>query len=267
MLNLGLSEAELKWFEAAEKHRLKLRAEKRYRVYRPMFYRTNVYIHSIRVALLVMELAERLKGILEFDEHKAVLMALTHDDPEIITGDVQVSAKRLMTAKEREAHEDTDRKAAVELARWLPEELGGYTYLELLQEAKAKESVEAKLVDVSDKIDGGGEAFHEIFAGNTRFVTKLVTERGSPPTPPEGYCQRFQGWPEKYPALRHLFLDPLAFLFFSKRNWRALAEKGRLHTKENLREISGIPLYDFWKHTLLKRDPERQLRLLTTKLE
>lgn len=66
-----------------------------------MMYRTNLYTHSYRVAAIVHALnpfAEKVFGK-AYDERKAEILALVHDDAEIVFGDVQLGNKSRMTAE------------------------------------------------------------------------------------------------------------------------------------------------------------------------
>ena len=62
----------------------------------PMFYRTNLLIHSKRVYSLVKEIIPHLKSVYgdELDSEKALSLALVHDDAELVTGDVQLYDKK-----------------------------------------------------------------------------------------------------------------------------------------------------------------------------
>src|SRR3989344_4105231 len=79
-----------------------LRAIIRYRdAYPVMFYRQNVLHHVMRVSWLANELADVAAATFpRYDPRKAELIALVHDDAEIITGDYQASYRTQLTREE-----------------------------------------------------------------------------------------------------------------------------------------------------------------------
>jgi len=267
VLELALTDPEKIWFETAKEKRLELKEIKRYHNYNPMFYRTDVYMHGIRVAMLIQELAIRIQRAFHFDLQKAILMALIHDYPELITGDISAGNKTKMSEEQLRVQKESETKAAIALAHLLPKQLGDHRYIDLLEEVSSKKFIEAKIVDLCDKLDAMGESFHEIFAGNIAFVTNVVNGFGKIKTPPEHYWEYFHKISKLHPALAVLFPDHIPFLPIAKEDWKNLAQGRKPHTVESLVHLAGHRAYDFWKLTLLKRDPERQLRLLTTKVE
>src|SRR3989344_403002 len=86
-----------------------LRAILRYSAYPVMFYRQNVLHHTMRVSWLVNELAEVAAALFPgYDRRKAELMALVHDDAEIVTGDYQASYRTQLTAAELDEQLDEE---------------------------------------------------------------------------------------------------------------------------------------------------------------
>ena len=62
----------------------------RFSLYKVMFYRSNLFNHAWHVAWLVDEIAPfAMKKFPQFDSEKAQMLALVHDDAEIIIGDIQ----------------------------------------------------------------------------------------------------------------------------------------------------------------------------------
>jgi len=64
----------------------------------PMFYRTNLLLHSQRVYLLVRDIMPVILPVYddELNAEKALTLALIHDDAEIITGDVELYRKEIV---------------------------------------------------------------------------------------------------------------------------------------------------------------------------
>ena len=266
MLKLALTDIEKKWFKATKK-RLELKQILRYDNYQPMYYRVDVYRHCIRVALLVKELAERVKRVCPLDKHKVFLMALIHDDPEIIIGDFSAGEKAKMSEGQLRKIKEAEKAAEETLIELFPKKLGKYHYRKLLEEVSEKQSLEARMVDIADKLDATGECFHEIFAGNEVFVTPIISAFGELDAPVEHQWKFSQGIAKRHPPLAFLLQTHLSFLPLPRKNWRAIAKDGKPHTMKSLKKPTGLEAYDFWGQTLLKRDPERQLKLLTDKIE
>src|SRR3989344_3516771 len=88
----------------------------RYHKYVPMFYRTNLQMHSNRVLWLVEDLIPLAKKVYgsKFDIEKARTLAKVHDDAEVITGDVQLGHKLQMSSSEL-ANVHSDEASAIEI--------------------------------------------------------------------------------------------------------------------------------------------------------
>src|SRR3989338_9455047 len=114
-------------FEGFEGREESLKKIKRYNMYKVMFFRTNVDIHTKRMEWIAEELSKYIKKDTEFDLEKLKLLCRIHDDMEIITGDHQLGRKLYTMKKEEleilEQEEETARKALA--TRW-PKRLQGY---------------------------------------------------------------------------------------------------------------------------------------------
>ena len=226
---------------------------------RVMFYRTNNLIHSRRV---LWHLEKAIDDILDvfpgFDVEFTRTLALVHDDVEIITGDVKLHDKEHMSPEELEELTRREMEAISILVDRYSRFANGYGYESLLLTAKNKDRLESQTVSFFDKFDAGGEAWHEVCAGNRMFLRPaggLVGEGG--------YVRRLMEFPDKYPNLIAFFSRfpdylPKPFDFAS------LADKGRLHTKESLEEDSGYAPYERWKKTIMQRE---EVELMTTQVE
>ena len=80
----------------AERERT-LKSIYRYRMFETILYRSNLWMHSLRMLWLVEEMSSLAQKHLSVDIEKARAMALVHDDAEIITGDIQAGVKALMS--------------------------------------------------------------------------------------------------------------------------------------------------------------------------
>lgn len=186
-----------------------LRSVTRYSMYDTMLYRTNLYTHSHRTAALVRAINPHARAWFnEYDPKKAELIALVHDDPEIIFGDIQAGNKSKMTPEQlRDIHEQ-EARAIKKIAKRFPKQVSKYVYETLLEEATTYSSLEAQVVCYADKYDALGEAYHEALAGNHYFVTNVVNEYGKIPTPFEYYRDFFAGFLGRFPSLTPLFAAP-----------------------------------------------------------
>jgi len=115
----------------------------------------NVAAHSFAVALLVAVLAD-LKGVNVLD---AVRMALIHDLPEAVTGDLTPEMK-----KKFEKLEEVELGVFEDLAKELPEDVGS-KYLEAWRRYSRGEDPVARLVKDVDKLEMGLQALAYIREG------------------------------------------------------------------------------------------------------
>jgi len=115
----------------------------------------NVAAHSFAVALLAAVLAD-LKGVNVLD---AVRMALIHDLPEAVTGDLTPEMK-----KKFERLEEVEREVFEDLAKELPESIGS-KYLEAWRRYSRSEDPAARLVKDVDKLEMGLQALAYIKEG------------------------------------------------------------------------------------------------------
>jgi hypothetical protein len=224
---------------------------KRYTLCPIMFYRTNDFIHSRRV---LWHLEESVPNILDlyqknFDVNFARTLALVHDDIEILTGDVQLYYKERMNNDELEALAKKENDAIPRIIKMYNSIANNYDYRELLTNAKDKNRLEAQFVSFFDKFDAGGEAWHEVWAGNHYFVLHAGGNQGQK----GGYVRRLNDFPEKYPAMAKFFEQfpqylPRPFDF------KSAAEKGKPYTGISLQKDSDYPPYERWKKTILEHE-------------
>jgi len=240
-----------------------LKALYRYNRFEVMYYRSNLWMHTHRMLWLVEALAplaeKHLAGI---DIEKARILALVHDDAEMITGDMQASARKYMSSKELQDADRTEEQAAEELSAKYPKEVHGYTYRDLLLSMVSKDTIEAQLVSYVDKLDAYNESLHEFHAGNISIIESVMF-----------YVQALAHFPKKFPALKEFMADqssPLTYL--DDRTWRyeVKAEKyAHLapYTSETIDTVTAFPFYNEWKRIVLERGGKEGLHWLIDQKE
>ncbi len=242
----------------------KLKSIKRYSMFDVFYYRSNLWHHSIRVSLLVNEFSEIVKNNLpKLDLEKAKILALIHDDAEMITGDIQLGHKQQMTEAQLKEVENDEKKAIEQLATTYPKEIGGYNYRELLYSALTKDSLEAQLVGCADKLDAYCESLHEVLGGNISAL-RAVTN----------YVRVLKDLKEKFPDLKPIFKEKnLIFTTtdFYTDSWRVHKENyshlGKPHTSETIRKETEFVLYNMWKNLVINNLGDEGINILITKKE
>ena len=225
-----------------------------------MFYRTNDLIHSRRV---LWHLENAMPDILQvhpdFNIEFSRTLALVHDDVEIITGDVQLHDKETMPKDQLEELASEERNAIPKIVGMYNPTANGYCYEELLTVAKEKTRLEAQFISFLDKFDGGGEAWHEVWAGNHNFLLPAGGHDGQK----GGYVGRLNRFPEKYPDMKP-FLERFPEYLPKPFDFKSKADQGEPHTTSSLERDSGYALYERWRRTIIKKEGTD---LLTTQLE
>ncbi len=213
----------------------------------PMFYRTNDLLHSRRVNVLLRDIAPILeKGYSKkFDVEKALILALVHDDVEIDPrlGDVQAYYKDRMTPEQKvELHTKEIRAIELVSGKW-PENIGRFSYRDLLYHALNKDCLEAQVVSYCDKVDALCESLHEVFAGNPNFKEPALE-----------YIQKIREFPTKYPLLSRLLPGEHSLLQFPiDLDAKKIIPIGRFHNFESVREMTGLSHYDRWRELTIER--------------
>lgn len=216
-----------------------------------MFYRTNDLIHSRRVLWHLEESVSDIQNIYldNFDVDFARTLALVHDDVEILTGDVQLYDKENMRSVEFDELAQKEKGAISKIVKMHSTIANGYDYEKLLITAKDKNKLESQFVSFFDKFDGGGEAWHEVWAGNRYFLLPAGGNHGQQ----GGYVRRLCEFPEKYPDMKKFFNrfpDYLPEPF----NFSSACKKGTPHTELSIRNDSGYSLYEKWKKNIIKHE-------------
>ncbi len=126
----------------------------------------SVSDHSFRLALLAMVFAERQK----LDVCKSMKMALVHDLPEAICGDVAVRIQEELQQMPNKEKEKNEQKAFEKELKLLPEGIAE-EFRKLFNEFNKRESKEAKLVYELDRLEALFQAKEYEKEGN--FETTL----------------------------------------------------------------------------------------------
>jgi len=122
----------------------------------------NVATHSYFVVYITMILCDYLKD-LGINIERALRMALIHDVEESLTGDIIYSIK----------HHNPDFSGAVDrLNREIINEIysGNEPYLDLWREYKRGDTIESKIVEISDRVSGVLYILGEMEMGNRTLM-------------------------------------------------------------------------------------------------
>ena len=130
-------------------------------------FQENIQEHSHMVAVLAHALAVIRRDIFggDLDPEHAAVLALYHDAPEILTGDLPTPVK-YYNPEIREAYREVEEVSARRLLSMLPEALRP-AYEPLLLEDQ--ESEYHALVKAADKLSAYIKCVEEVKAGNTEF--------------------------------------------------------------------------------------------------
>lgn len=121
----------------------------------------SVAEHSYAVALIAMLLADRMD--LGIDREKLIKIALLHDLPEHMLGDIHAPAVRMLG-------EDAKERAEIRILERLFGRIeGGQEYIALWKEFADRSSVEGRLVRAIDKLEMFTQAYEYEQEGNRRL--------------------------------------------------------------------------------------------------
>lgn len=242
----------------------------RYHSYKPMYYRSNLVTHSKHTLWLMQSLLPHIIAVLpDFDATRAQLMAAVHDDQEIIMGDVERGMKNKMSPQELAQLNKTEQEAITKTAARFPPTISGYNYADLIKEGAALKTKEAKLVKFVDRFDALGEALHEIFAGNCRFITPLVDPTyGIIDLPAPYYINYAADFLQKNTEFSPLFDQPhILFVKPTNPDYDQIVKSSAPHSPATITNKSGYPLYDFWKNIIFNSGDNQEIKNLYTQKE
>ena len=238
-----------------------LRKVVRYHVFTPMYYRSHLFTHSKRVLWLLQSILPLVETVFktDFDTTKAQLLAVVHDDPEIVMGDIQSGHKRKLNAAQLAEVERLEQESIATMAERFPYSVLGYRYQDLLSESQEIKTLEAKLLKYIDRFDAFGEALHEVHAGNRAFTIPSVDpELGVIELPVDYYKKYLPAFPENNPEFRALFSFPHPVLtvptdFIPE----TVVNQATPHTPASLEQGTDYAPYAAWKKIILNSgDPE-----------
>lgn len=121
----------------------------------------SVAEHSYAVALLAMLIADRMS--VAVDREKVLRIALLHDLPEHVTGDIHAPATKVLGEEAKEAAEERIMKALFSGID------GGDEYVRLWKEFAGRTSVEGRLVRAVDKLEMFTQAYEYELEGNLKI--------------------------------------------------------------------------------------------------
>jgi hypothetical protein len=216
-----------------------------------MFYRTDDLIHSRRTLWHLEEAIPKIVSIYgnSFNVEFARTEAFVHDDVEILSGDVQLYDKERMSREELEALAEEEKLAIPRLVARYNKIANGFDYARLLMAAKEKNCLEAQFVSFFDKFDGAGEAWHEVWAGNSCFLRPAGGNDGTK----GGYVRRLNEFPTKYLQMAEFFKQFPEYLPFPF-DFKSIAERSVPHTADSLMQDSGYPCYERWKKNVINNE-------------
>lgn len=143
-----------------------------------MIHQTNLDMHEARTQALHYQVGYALLAAgIRINYLRSSYLLQFHDDQEVVTKDIPTPVKSAMTPEERAKLRAREEKAARALARRYALPQFKALYLELWNEAQAKQTPEAQAADVADKWDALGEVIHEIRCGNKDFLDILERYR------------------------------------------------------------------------------------------
>lgn len=249
--------------EFPEDREKKLRDIRRFSMFEVMFYRSTLWHHALRVYLMLDELLKMSgKKLPNLDFDKARVLALVHDDAEIITGDVQLGHKQRMSKRELKAVTDNEAKAIEKLSKIYPVQIGGYNYKDLLLSILQKDTIEAQLVSYADKLDAYCESLHEVFGGNISALRAVIN-----------YVGVLKDFDKKYPKLKPILNSKDSFLSttdFYTDMWKVHRKDyiflGKPHTKKSILKPTQFVLYNKWKEFIIKNLGNEGIEILTKKV-
>ncbi len=245
-----------------EEREEKLRNIMRYSMFEVMFYRSSLWQHTHRVHWIIDELLPFTNGM-NVDAEKTRVLALVHDDAEMVTGDWQAGHKAKMSAEELKNLEDDEETAAMELAARFPAKVHGYEYAALLRHAIHKDCIEAQLVSYADRFDAYCETFHEILAGNLGLLWSLML-----------YERWLASYAIKFPLLAPLLAVQSPFILGGDNRFQPphvdtepYRFMGKPHVKESLAHPTDYAFYNAWRELVQRKAGAEGERWLLEKKE
>lgn len=251
----------------------------RYNAFNPMWYRTDLLIHSHRIVWLVEELIPyALEAYPHFDADAARALAAVHDDLEISLGDIMLAEKVNMSTDQHKVLHKREQDAIETVAQMFGnKKVNGFDYKSLMTRYQEFEEFldpargielsdpEACLVKYCDKLEGFAESLHEVFAGNDAFTHGYSETTSAPYTV---YSNILNNFTKPFPIFEPMrkFDHPL-LSFVAPLDVVEVAKQGKEHTPDSIQQKTGYAHYDAWKEVSLKRGGAEFLSQMTTRIE
>lgn len=240
---------------------------KRYHKFLVMFYRTNLFIHEMRVRTIVKDLLS--SAVLCYPNlsiKKTLLISEFHDDYELLLkgGDIPLQLKLMMSDDKLLELKEEEIYSAKKIARiYRNPNIGEYNYEDILMHAIKKDCVEAQLHSFADKIDGYCEAIHEVLAGNIIFLEPVINYQ----------ARTFNNLSDNFPLIKKIFNGEKiknTLFDFPVVDLKDFFQKGSIgaepHTIESIKRKTLIPHYETWKEITLSTF-KNGIDLLTKQVE
>ncbi len=233
-----------------------LRNEYRYGFFScPIYYKTNLWIHTARISWIVREIATFLDTLRPglFDIEKTVALSIVHDDTEIIVWDIVSPVKAAFSPEEKAAYEQDCRDSIDILYEAYGKDFTDYDYRELLLMEDAWDSLEYAIMKYADKLEGHLETYHELLAGNEAFDKECLENFWA-----NAYDLSYK-WPITYLkklldaldlTLEDISWHPILDIYHKFSSEEVLSKSNGFHTKESIDVLTGFPVYDarVWLH-------------------
>jgi len=141
----------------------------------PMYYRSNLFIHTKRVTWIASEIAKFLNNVTakKIDVWFVQEMANFHDDDEIIMWDYLAMDKEVFSPEQKKQYEFDSNNAIEILYIHYWNIWNNYDYKDILLKLRNKTWIEYLIVEFADKLDAHLEVSHELFAWNKMFSVVL----------------------------------------------------------------------------------------------
>lgn len=253
------------------------RDDKLSRIYRwncvnDFVYRSNDLYHSHKVFCLISQAISENLDFFEknnYDIEKIQIMALIHDDIEIIIWDFQAYKKDIISKERLQEKENSEKNAVNTLGDSFPKMIWKYVYKDLLEEMESKKTFESQFVKYFDHIDWMCERLHECY-GNNEFLLDIPLDDEGIKLP---WWQRHY-WPkisnpEKNYPLIYDYLNQIWFHYnVDLYDEKEIITKWKRHTKESLWISKWHNIYDWRIKSLIKwlNNDDLELLLVESKL-
>lgn len=165
-----------------------------------MMNQTDLFIHSLRVEAI----SKFICGILEqkgvqLNQDKVHDLAIHHDDPEYLTGDIPSPTKQQMTEEEKNRLKEAERHGVSIVRHTFFPNITLQTFQDIFEEYEEQRTIESQITKAADRLDALGEILNELLCGNEHKEFWLDSFRNI-----QGYLVDF----DKYDWWQYIKQDP-----------------------------------------------------------